>query len=283
MEKFDFTKMQAAGNDFICIDGGRIELGIFSKDSIVRLCDRRLGIGADGLIYLYLNDDKHPAMAYFNADGSRGEMCGNGLRAAVLFAFKIGLLQSGREQIVAADDGPHQVLLKNPDEIQVEMFLWPDSSEISLETLELPQGSSALGFLNTGVPHLVLEICADIAKDELLKQGKKLRYAETFRAQGINVNFLRIISDDSIVVRTYERGVEDETLSCGSGVTASALMYWQKYGKNNENLDIQTPGGSLSVSRLDGKLFLIGPARMVYEGRFINNKSIDKIISGDQK
>ena len=283
MKEFDFTKIQAAGNDFICVDGGRIEIGVFSKENIVNLCDRRLGIGADGLIYLSLNEEKHPAMAYFNADGSRGEMCGNGLRAAVLFAFKIGLLQTGIEQIVAADDGPHRVMLKNPEEIQVEMFLWPDNSKIPLENLELPRGSSALGFLNTGVPHLVLEIYAEITKGDLLKWGKRLRYDAAFQPQGTNVNFLRIISDNKVFVRTYERGVEDETLSCGSGVTASALMYWQKFGKDLENLDVQTPGGSLTVSRLNGNLFLKGPARMVYEGRFTDNKSIDNIISGDQK
>ncbi len=283
MDEFNFTKIEAAGNDFICIDGNQVIFDIFSTEKIVQLCGRCLGIGADGLIYLSRDADKNPVMAYFNADGSRGEMCGNGLRAATLFAFKIGLLQAGRDQKVAADDGLHQVLLKNPREIQVEMFLWPDNSEISLDGLDVPNGSKPLGFLNTGVPHLVLEIYAEISEGEVFNWGKKLRNDAAFQPQGTNVNFLRIISSNKIFVRTYERGVEDETLSCGSGVTASAIMYWQKYGKDNGILDVQTPGGSLSVSRKDGKMFLKGPARMVYEGKFINNKSIDKIISGDQK
>jgi diaminopimelate epimerase len=271
MEEFNFTKIEAAGNDFICVDGGRVSLDIFSVREIKKLCDRRLGIGADGLVYLSQDKDKNLAMAYFNADGSRGKLCGNGLRAAVLFAFKLGLLEAGVEQIIRADDGPHQALLQSPEEIQVEMFHWPAEAEIPLDGLELPAGSRALGFINTWVPHLVLEIYAEISDGDVLDWGNKLRNDPVFQPQGTNVNFLRRSSGNKLFVRTYERGVENETLSCGSGVTASSLLYWQNYGINNGNLDVQTQGGCLSVFRKDGKLFLKGPARMVYEGKFLNN------------
>lgn len=263
-----FLKIEAAGNDFICLDGTTVTDAVLLPQKISALCDRRRGIGADGLIYLTEEDGRQIRMNYFNADGSRGEMCGNGLRAATLFAVTKGSLKKEKWQVVLADDGRHGVFFSSPARIKAEIFYKPESYSSGHEGAELPPETIFRGYLNTGVPHIVLQVDSELTDEFIESWGKRLRYAAAFQPQGANVNFLRKEGPEQIFVRTYERGVEAETLACGSGVTACAILFWGKDSPGDSLLHVRTRGGRLLVSREKGRLFLQGPARIVFEGVF---------------
>ncbi len=254
-----FYKFQANGNDFLLVDDRD---GLFSagREAIARFCHRQFGIGADGLILLKASGSYDFDMAYFNADGRPAEMCGNGGRSIAAMAYMKGL--SGKEMRFSAPDGVHEAKIEGNsagDRIFDVSLKMQDVKEVKV----FDDG----WFLNTGVPHFVRFSSSDEEVD-VLHTGKKIRNDGRFAPDGTNVNFVKIV-EDGLFVRTYERGVEGETLSCGTGVTASALAAFRK--TNQHATKIHTRGGDFQVSFLkDGDgftdIWLRGPAEWVFQG-----------------
>lgn len=252
--KINFSKYQGTGNDFVMLDNRNGQYDALTIESIVHLCDRRLGIGADGLIKISSSDKADFRVEYYNSDGSQS-FCGNGARCSVMFAHKLGVDKS--EVIFDAIDGIHRAEILG-DLVKLEM---------------LPvTGITDLGgtdhFLDTGSPHFVRVL--GNAAIEIVKFGKEIRYGEPYKKDGVNVNTLHVDGADEISVETYERGVEDETLSCGTGVTACALVYMHQSNRFNE-VKVHTKGGDLSVlaKKTDNgfdNIWLIGPAKRVFDG-----------------
>lgn len=252
----NFFKYQGTGNDFIMIDDRD---GIFPASDqafVERLCHRRFGIGADGLILLQNDPEYDFRMVYFNADGAEGSMCGNGGRCIVRFAHDLGLFEK-KTRFIAVDGGHVAVV---------------DGENISLKMSDVSgiENRGGLTFLNTGSPHVV-QFVDDLESLDVVADGRSIRYSEPFQPGGTNVNFAQIVDANTLFVRTYERGVEDETYSCGTGVTAVALVAHQQLSMSDP-IHIQTIGGNLSVSfQYQGEdvfesIHLIGPAKRVYSG-----------------
>ena len=249
-----FFKYQGTGNDFVMIDnreGGFDD----SIKNVEFLCHRRFGIGADGLILIEKADGFDFRMRYFNADGNEGSMCGNGGRCAVKFAADLGIFETTTSFI--AVDGPHHAMVEN-DEVSLGMI---DVEEIIDETNGY--------FLNTGSPHLVI-FQENLDSLDVKTQGAAIRYSDYWLSRGgVNVNFVQVINNENLKVRTYERGVEDETFSCGTGVTAAAIASSVKKGLS-QKIKIQTLGGKLEVSfkqeQKFSQILLKGPALFVFKG-----------------
>ena len=256
-----FTKIEATGNDFIVCDGAQFTNKALSEDVIRKLCHRRFGIGADGVIVL-----NHLRMHYFNADGSVGEMCGNGLRAATRFALEQGWIQPRQDILLQADDGAHRVRLHSEEQIMVEILHNQTERPISFAAEEIDSRLCFLNYMNTGVPHVVLEVSGDLETIDVEKIGKKIRNHSTFQPKGTNVNFLKRLSSSRIQIRTYERGVEAETLSCGTGSVASALTIFEDGSQRKQRLLVETRGGTLEVQKDKTGLFLSGPAHVSFSG-----------------
>ncbi len=254
-----FYKYQGTGNDFIIIDNRSDQYSNLPIDQINFLCNRRFGIGADGLMLLNLKEGYDFEMKYYNADGKESSMCGNGGRCLVKFAYHQGIHKN--TYLFTAIDGDHEA------EIDLD-------GTVSLKMKDVPVIKSLNGdfILNTGSPHYV-KMVQDIATMDVVKNGRAIRNSEAFKKDGINVNFVEHTGDDTIFVRTYERGVEDETLSCGTGVTAAALACYHNENGFNDVM-VETRGGKLNVEydRYDDKSFnniwLSGPAEKVFEGDF---------------
>ena len=250
-----FYKYQGTGNDFVMIDNRNGSLDVSNLALVRRLCDRKFGIGSDGLIAIQNHPDYEFEMVYFNADGSQS-MCGNGARCAVAFS---AFLQIFKEKTrFLAIDGPHEATLVAD---QVELLM------ADVKSIERRSGDF---FVNTGSPHHI----RFVEKTEgypVFEEGKSIRHDPQYAPGGTNVNFVQRLAKDHVFVRTYERGVEDETLSCGTGVTAAALVYGAQHNQNN--VKINTLGGELSVrfhSNPDGsfsEIWLIGPAVQVFSGK----------------
>jgi diaminopimelate epimerase len=258
--KIPFLKYHGAGNDFILCDD--LFFGARLRDSsalIGRLCHRHLGIGADGLIVLErLEEGFH--MHYFNADGHPSSLCGNGSRCAVAVARSWGWFD--REGAFRAFDGWHQAAAEQ------------DNSEVSIKMKDLSQWEWMQEdcYLDTGSPHYV-RFLEELGKLNVVEEGKKIRYSKPYQASGVNVNFA-CPKDGGLQVYTYERGVENETLSCGTGVTAAALAFAQKQNLvGDRQIKVYTKGGHLTVYfHFDGQTFkdiwLKGPVQRVFEGFF---------------
>ncbi|WP_407557654.1 diaminopimelate epimerase [Winogradskyella sp. 4-2091] len=251
-----FYKYQGTGNDFVIVDNRLNTIDKSNTKRIAEICDRRFGVGADGFILLENDDNTDFKMVYYNADGNESSMCGNGGRCIVAFAKFLGIIENETEFI--AIDGLHSAKVDNGI-VHLQM---QDVSKI--ESYKDHQ------FLDTGSPHHV-ELVSDISNFEVKLKGAKIRYGAPYNEAGSNVNFVEQISDDNFAVRTYERGVEDETLSCGTGVTAVAIAM-HKTGKTlNEKVKLKTQGGSLNVMfNFDdsgySNIWLIGPAEQVFKG-----------------
>lgn len=253
-----FYKYQGAGNDFIVFDNrdGRIQHP--QAEWIERLCDRRFGVGADGLILLQNHPDYEFEMVYYNADGRPSSMCGNGGRCAVAFAKKLGMISN--KTTFLAVDGPHHASINTLGD-------WVSLQMIDVSVLE-KDGEAWV--LNTGSPHYVSKV-VNLNQLDVPGCGKAIRYHETYAEKGINVNFIEE-QTSGYAVRTYERGVEDETLACGTGVTAVALAMAKEKGLiGTHNTPISVRGGALNVRfTFDGntftEVFLEGPATYVFEG-----------------
>lgn len=251
-----FFKYEATGNDFVIIDNRKKEYS-FSVDQIKKICDRKFGIGADGLMLI----EPHPSMdfnlIYYNSDGS-SSLCGNGSRAAVAMATVLQIIKDKTQ--FNAYDGVHEASVQTDQTVRLKMN---DVAGVK----PMPSGT----FINTGSPHFI-QIVTDVEKFSVKEEGRKIRYSESFNPGGTNANFMELLPNNTIFVRTYERGVEDETLSCGTGVTAAALAA-SLHGYQSP-VKIKTRGGNLSVeftSNANGSfsnVYLIGPARRVFEGVF---------------
>jgi diaminopimelate epimerase len=254
MLNLKFSKYQATGNDFILIDN-RSENITLSKEQITALCDRKFGVGADGLILIEPSTTSDFTVNYYNSDGSQS-LCGNGSRAAVHFAAHLGLLKS--KTVFDAHDGKHDAELLGSGMVRLRM-----NDVQSIET------TNDLSFLNTGSPH-VIKYVTNIHQYPVFEEGKTIRYSEVYKPTGTNVNFVELQPNNSIYVRTYERGVENETLSCGTGVTAAALAA-SREGYTSP-VSVKTLGGELSVAFRTNEsggftdIYLVGPAKMVFEG-----------------
>ncbi len=251
-----FYKYQGTGNDFVIVDNRLQNIDKTDTKRIAEICDRRFGIGADGFILLENDKDVDFKMVYFNADGNESSMCGNGGRCIVAFAKFLGVIENYTEFI--AIDGLHKAKIENGT-VHLQM---QDVSEI--EAYDNHQ------FLDTGSPHHV-EMVSGLSNFEVKANGAKIRYGQPYNEEGSNVNFVEQLSAESFAVRTYERGVEDETFSCGTGVTAVALAM-HKSGKTKSNaVSLKTPGGILKVtfnSEENGynNIWLVGPAKQVFKG-----------------
>lgn len=255
--QIDFYKYQGTGNDFVMIDNRQ---AIFPKDNvqlIAHLCDRRFGIGGDGLILLENDIDTDFKMIYYNSDGNLGSMCGNGGRCLVAFAKKLNHINNNCTFIAA--DGLHQATLSEDGLISLQM---KEVSNIKIE--------SNYVFLDTGSPHHV-QLVEDLENYNVKENGATIRYSELYGKTGSNINFVKQINEDTFSLRTYERGVEDETLSCGTGATAVAIAM-NATGKTQSNsINLNVEGGKLVVS-FDKKdnnfntVFLKGPAEFVFKG-----------------
>ena len=257
--KLNFFKYEGAGNDFILIDNRNKSFSLINDTkSIKKLCDRHFGIGADGLMVLQMKNGIDFEMLYFNADGKEGSMCGNGGRCIVAFANQLNLIK--RETNFLAVDGPHYATIsENGNLVSLQMI---DVQEIKTD------GDAFI--LNTGSPHYVLEV-ENLASKDVYLDGKSIRYNETYNVKGINVNFVEDLGDH-YYVRTYERGVENETFACGTGVTAVSMAMAKKKGLTGRiKNSIKVHGGNLNVNfNYDGNtfnnVFLEGPATFVFEG-----------------
>lgn len=263
-----FYKYQGTGNDFIIIDLEQEKHSLnkeLNAELVSFLCNRHLGIGADGLIVIHPSEEHDFHMTYYNADGREGSMCGNGGRCAVAFAKMKGL--AGHETIFSASDGLHRARIIAANNNQTIVSL-------QLNDTALPELFNENLIFNTGSPHLIL-FEDDISQIPVATEGREIRSSAPFEETGINVNFVQVVNHENLLVRTYERGVEDETLSCGTGVTAAALAAWTKNSRNLGNMyNIKTTGGSLKVSFSppDNKkkqftdIWLTGPAEWVFKG-----------------
>ncbi len=232
----EFYKYEGTGNDFIIVDNRELKFIPYQK-LISKLCNRRFGIGADGFILLQNKKGYDFEMIYFNSDGNKGSMCGNGGRCITALANHLGITKNKTN--FSAIDGEHQsIVISEKNNISTISLKMKDINKIEVY--------DDFYLINTGSPHYV-KFVNDINNFDVYNNGKKIRYNKKFIPTGTNVDFVEII-DNEIFVRTYERGVENETLSCGTGVIASALATAIKTGNNNDFFNIQTKGGNLKVS-----------------------------------
>lgn len=250
-----FHKYQGTGNDFVIIDDRTNEFPKDNAELVAKLCDRRFGIGADGLMLLRNQEGFDFEMVYFNSDGNEGSMCGNGGRALVQFAHDLEIISEKCTFI--AVDGPHTATVSE-GLIHLRM--------IDVEDLEVTEEDY---FMNTGSPHHV-EFVKNIMDFDVFNNGQSIRHSLRYQPAGTNVNFVEKLGKRKIKVRTFERGVEDETLSCGTGVTASAISSFLEHEMDSP-IEIEVLGGYLSVSfdiidDIFTNIYLIGPAIKVFEG-----------------
>lgn len=258
--ELSFYKYQGTGNDFVVVDNRWNVLSKNDTNLIKRLCDRKFGIGADGLLLLENPDQTGQdfKMEYFNADGRQSSMCGNGGRCMVAFARFLDLID--QETSFSAIDGLHKAKVGDHDLISLQM-----------QDVEGIKSEDNFSFLDTGSPHHVVFV-EDVDSIDVKTQGAAIRNSETYAAMGgTNVNFVEVLESGALKVRTFERGVEDETLSCGTGVTAAALVAYNKGYIDSEEVEIQSLGGKLKVGfEPSGQSFkevwLIGPAKQVFKG-----------------
>ncbi|MEO7264776.1 MAG: diaminopimelate epimerase [Ferruginibacter sp.] len=255
--KIKFYKYQGTGNDFIILDNRENEYSGLSAKQVKSLCHRRFGVGADGLMMMNKLEGYDFEMIYFNSDGNPSSMCGNGGRCLVRFAYQMGLHKYTYQFL--AVDGIHEAEIDINNIIRLKMQDVNDLEE-----------HATYAVLNTGSPHLV-RFANDILNVDVVESGRDIRNSKKYMKDGINVNFVETIGEDKIFVRTYERGVEDETLSCGTGVTAAAIVNAHN-NRGFNRVEVQTPGGNLSVeyTKIDDKNFnniwLCGPAELVFTG-----------------
>ena len=253
-----FYKYQGTGNDFVILDNRKGEYSNLTTTQINFLCDRRFGIGADGLMLLNQKPPFDFEMKYYNSDGRESSMCGNGGRCLVKFAYHMGIHRNS--YLFSAIDGDHEAEIDLDGTVSLRMR----------DVFEVKPVNGGDFVLNTGSPHYV-KIMTGVDKLDVFTKGRQIRNSEPFAKEGINVNFVEHKDEDEIYVRTYERGVENETLSCGTGVTAAALAcYHNETGFND--VVVITKGGKLNVEydRVNDNFYkniwLSGPAEKVFEG-----------------
>ena len=253
--KLKFSKYQGTGNDFIMVDN-RNSIYTLSQLQIEKLCDRRFGVGADGLILLEACDDADFEMIYHNADGFKGSMCGNGGRCVVAFARDLGVIK--HDCSFLAFDGLHKAQCLDNNLVSLEM--------IDVDSLKFENNAWVL---DTGSPHLVT-FKKDIQRIIVKEEGASIRNSPAYVENGINVNFVSLKGEE-LCLRTYERGVEDETLACGTGATASAIAAFESGMIDFESVKVNVLGGQLEVKFKKNntayqEIYLKGPAEFVFHG-----------------
>lgn len=254
--EFTFYKYQGTGNDFVMVDNRLLQFPKDNISSISNLCDRRFGIGADGLILLENDEATDFKMVYYNSDGNQSSMCGNGGRCIVAFAKFLNIITN--ETTFTAIDGLHHASINVNEIISLQM---KDVVDININTDYV--------FLNTGSPHHI-QLKENIQAIDVKTEGAKIRYSDLYGKGGSNVNFVEQISESEFSIRTYERGVEDETLSCGTGATAVAIAMHATKKTNKESIAINVMGGKLEISFQENnglytKVCLKGPANFVFK------------------
>lgn len=257
-----FEKYQATGNDFVMVNGDKVPFDLSDYGQIKMICDRRFGIGGDGFIIIKDHVEADFEMLYYNADGRPGSLCGNGSRCAVVFAHEEGFFENENCRFMAYD-GLHEAIY-DADEREVQLKM--------MDITDMEVGKDMV-VVDTGSPHYVT-LVEDLTDLDIVQAGQAIRYSPRFASEGVNVNFVELVSEDKLEVATYERGVEDETFSCGTGVTACALGYYA-LNRTKENgvheVSIRTKGGGLKVrfENNNGRyenIWLIGSASKVFEG-----------------
>ena len=253
-----FDKYQGVGNDFVILDNRSGNYTELSNVQIALLCDRHKGIGADGLILIHADSESDFYMQYFNSDGNESTLCGNGGRCAVAFAHDKKIIK--KSTTFSAVDGLHTAIYNSPLEVKLEMN----------EVAKFSKSGTAI-VTDTGSPHYV-QLVDDVDRIDVQKEGAAVRYADAFKPGGLNVNFVQKEDATHYKIRTYERGVEGETLACGTGTVAAALaMHYTKESANSTELNFKALGGNLTVTfeETEGRyytIFLIGPATFVFSG-----------------
>jgi diaminopimelate epimerase len=260
-----FTKMDGAGNDFILIDNRAGDIHL-DRSQIAHLCDRHRGIGADGILLLE-NPSNHAdfRMRYFNADGGEAEMCGNGARCFARFANKM----AGAEGKISFETPAGVITAELAGDLVTLQMTEPTDLRLSVR-LQIGAEKKIVHFINSGVPHVVVPV-AQLGNVDVPREGAAIRYHEMFAPKGANVNFIEKRGADKIAVRTYERGVEDETLACGTGVVASALIFAATENVKGPIGVLARGGDELRVGfeKIDKQfrsVTLTGPAEFVFEG-----------------
>ena len=255
--QLEFYKYQGTGNDFVMIDNRSNTFPKENTQLVALLCDRRFGIGADGLILLDTDATSDFRMVYYNSDGNLSSMCGNGGRCLVAFAKKLNVIQN--ETTFLATDGLHYATVGADGIVSLQMI---DVAEI--------KNTQDYSFLNTGSPHHV-QIVEDLQHFNVKENGAAIRYGNLYGQAGSNINFVKKIDETTFSLRTYERGVEDETLACGTGATAVAIAMNATGQTNSNEINLNVEGGKLAVSfdKVNEKytnVFLKGPAEFVFKG-----------------
>jgi diaminopimelate epimerase len=262
--KITFSKLSGAGNDFIVIDNREVKLHL-TAPQIKTLCTRRTGIGADGLILIEESPEYTFSMKYYNADGFPGSMCGNGGRCAVYFASTAGIAGSSENAYTfEANGNRYDAWIIGPESIKLKML--PPEGFMNNLSIE----GECCHTVNTGSPHAVI-YTSDLETINVTGTGGTIRHRKDFFPEGTNVNFIEVTSPHSLAVRTYERGVEDETLACGTGAVAAALMSYRLGKVNSSTIQVTVKSGdTLEVSFNENmqEIFLTGPAKIIYTGSF---------------
>ncbi len=256
-----FAKYHGNGNDFVMVNNINSNVNL-SGDEIAGICNRHLGIGADGLIIINKSDIADFKMLYYNSDGNLASMCGNGGRCAAAFAYINGLCE--KQMHFEAFDGIHMAEVISTNDEMTDLLI-----SLQMADVENVEENEKYMFMDTGSPHYI-EFVEHLAEFDVVNMGRKTRYSEKFHPGGTNVNFVEL-SSNRVFVRTYERGVEDETLSCGTGVTATAIATYIKTG--NKDIDIHTIGGDFNVklekvNNTFTNIVLTGPVKAVFNGEY---------------
>jgi diaminopimelate epimerase len=266
MKKIPFYKMSGAGNDFIIIDNrNRIVADRDLSGFIAGVCRRKMSAGADGLILIETSDKCDFRWRFFNSDGSKAEMCGNGARCAARFAQIIGI--AGTRLCFETEAGIVSARIHG-DGVKVKM---PDPSDLKpAYALELSDRTLEIGSINTGVPHVVVMV-EQVADVDVVTLGREIRLHQTFAPAGTNANFVQRLKGNAIEIRTYERGVEDETLACGTGAIAGAIISAARF-KMSSPIDVKTRSGTHLTIHFDtedgqfSEIYMEGDARIIYIG-----------------
>ena len=261
-----FTKMHGTGNDFIMVDNYDLSIKKWDNNLIKQLCEFHKGIGADGFIALENAKEYDFRMRFFNSDGYESDMCVNGSRCLCHFAYSLGYVKE--EMCFIANDGAHKAKIINGD-VEVQVIYKEDAGDKGFpDEYILPKGVSFKSHINTGVPHIIMQT-DDIESVNVSGIGYDIRNHPYYQPEGTNVNFVKKLeNENSLIIRTYERGVESETLACGSGATAAVLNYAKESKLSEGTCEIETKGGKLMVkfSNELKDIYLRGPVKQVFKG-----------------
>jgi len=268
IRQIEFTKMVASGNDFVVVEASRLGKSktVKLKDLAIHICDRKYGVGADGLLILEKSNKADIKMRIFNPDGSEPRMCGNGVRCTALYSAQ------GKKRLNIDTKAGVVEANVNKGRVKIKMTK-PKDIKLDLPIKIAPRARPVkVNFINTGVPHTVIFV-EGLDRIDIVDIGRRIRFYKIFQPAGTNVDFVQIIDDNNIRIRTYERGVEDETLACGTGAVASALLYairYTLYAKHK--VDVHTKSGEVlgvEFEKVNGKfknVWLEGKARIVHTG-----------------